>query len=174
MSDQHFIAVSDRSAAIWEYTASSTHKISSESLSQTETIIDYGGTGFGDQYTFKAADSGKGFGRDSKNATQSHRYSTGFGDVNKIVTLKNMPDHSPLSSNTVLIQSFEQYGSMASTGLGMGRGGVQDKGVGVPTKAQHALYCVAGHKFYYAKLPIYDSNRENVVNLGGSTMVREV
>lgn len=47
----------------------------------------------------------------------------------------------------------------------------QDKGMGSSSKPQHVLYCVAGHKLYAGTLPSYDKHNREMIHMGNNAIV---
>lgn len=189
LSDKHVLAVSERSAAVWEYNADPTPRAKARrsfvarAASHAATDGDClaagaDGVGYEGPTTANAGqqrDHYHGAGglggnaRDSTIARDKEAMVMGLGDggeVKRVLNIKNMPDLS-FTANTLMLPALEVRGSSGMSGMNMS----QDKSLGSSSKPQYVLYCVAGHKLYAGTLPSYDKHNREVIHMGNSGIV---
>ena len=87
------------------------------------------------------------------------------GEVKKVLNVKNMPD-TPFTSSTLMLPALEVRGSSSMNGMNS-----QEKGLGMPSKPQYVLYCIAGHKLYAGTLPSYDKHNREMIHMGNNAIV---
>lgn len=180
LSDKHVLSVSERSAAVWEYTAEEAPRVKSRRSFVNRTASHVHGdaenptTGaengaFDAQYA--GAREGLGginqgvAGPREKEPNSLHMGLGDTGDVKKVLNIKNMPDSS-FTASTLMLPALEVRGSSSMNSMNMG----QDKGLGSSSKPQYVLYCVAGHKLYAGTLPSYDKHNREMMNLGNGVL----
>ena len=159
LSDKHVLSVSDRSAAVWEYngyqllshqskkTPYAVQPLNNQQIN-SHTALDEVPTPVGPKDRADPLWMGLG----------------GQGEVKKVLSIKNMPVDSIMSSSTILLPEFEYRGAATVNSLTLS----QEKGVAIPTKLQYVLYCVSGHKLHAAKLPSFDKNLREAINVGNN------
>jgi hypothetical protein len=156
LSERHFLAVAERTAAVWEYTGEHVSKPALSALGSLEvaegaSVVGSGigaagvweseqpssggysradsyGTGFG---RAGVESGGSGFMKDSSvggvNAfSLQSSYATG-ADVRKVLTIRNMPSDGSFTASTVMVSAFDQ--PIVGSG-GIGGGGMLDKAGG--------------------------------------------
>jgi hypothetical protein len=193
LSDKHVLAVSERSAAVWEYTADETPRAkvrrsyAPRTASHTHGEAERWATGAADSGPHETSagavtgtqkdyyyQSGAGTGatmgaRECPTKEKDASMLMGLGDageVKKVLNIKNMPD-SAFSASTLMLPALEVRGSSGMNGMNMG----QDKGLGGSSKPQYVLYCVAGHKLYAGTLPSYDKHNRELIHMGNNAIV---
>ena len=200
LSDKHVLAVSERSAAVWEYTAEEPARSKSRHPYVTRTASHAhkwphdphnmgangadnayfdsaggngamnGGTHAQKEHHASSALGGSGLNRDAT-AQRDGYYPNmvmGLGDqgeVKKVLNIKNMPD-CPFTSSTLMLPALEVRGSASMNGMNG-----QEKGLGMPSKPQFVLYCIAGHKLYAGTLPSYDKHNREMIHMGNNAIV---
>ena len=88
----------------------------------------------------------------------------GRGAVHKVLNIENMPNHLSTAS-TVMISALESRASISFNSMNLS----QEKGIGVPSKPQHILYCISGHKLYAGRLPSFDRSHRDHIHVGAAT-----
>lgn len=203
LSDKHVLAVSERSAAVWEYTAEEPARSKSRHPYVTRTAShahnwphDPSHTGAGGaEGAYYDSAGGNGAMNGSAHAQKEYTHHThpssnpvggllnrdanaqrdgypsmvmGLGDqgeVKKVLNIKNMPD-CPFTSSTLMLPALEVRGSSSMNGMNG-----QEKGLGMPSKPQFVLYCIAGHKLYAGTLPSYDKHNREMIHMGNNAIV---
>lgn len=188
LSDKHVLSVSERSAAVWEYTADepirtkSRHPYVTRTASHAHHWPHEGSAQGGAEHAYfdsAAAQKehsahahlsgnfpGGGVARDP--SVQGSTMLMGLGDqgeVKKVLNVKNMPD-TPFTSSTLMLPALEVRGSSSMNGMNS-----QEKGLGMPSKPQYVLYCIAGHKLYAGTLPSYDKHNREMIHMGNNAIV---
>lgn len=194
LSDKHVLAVSERSAAVWEYTAEEPPRTKTKhSYVQRTASHAFPGHGHGQDPSAYGADGGAESAPSGREYT--HQYSGGNatgagvgvsgregggardregllmglgdqGEVKKVLNIKNMPD-SLFTASTLMLPALEIRGSATVNGMNLS----QEKGLGMPSKPQHVLYCIAGHKLYAGTLPSYDKHNRETIHMGNNAIV---
>ena len=200
LSDKHVLAVSERSAAVWEYTAEEPARSKSRHPYVTRTASHAqhwphdptsAGAGGAEGAYFDSA-GGTAAMNGSTHAQREHTHPSsnpvssllnrdaaaqrdgypsmvmGLGDqgeVKKVLNIKNMPD-CPFTSSTLMLPALEVRGSSSMNGMNG-----QEKGLGMPSKPQYVLYCIAGHKLYAGTLPSYDKHNREMIHMGNNAIV---
>lgn len=188
LSDKHVLAVSERSAAVWEYNADPTPRAKARrsfvARAASHATIDGEGAAPGaegggyeasstanapQKDYFYGAGGISGNPRESTMAGNKESMIMGLGDggeVKRVLNIKNIPD-SAFTANTLMLPALEVRGSSGMNGMNMS----QDKSMGSSSKPQYVLYCVAGHKLYAGTLPSYDKHNREAIHVGNSGIV---
>jgi len=181
------LSVSERSAAVWEYTADepirtkTRHPYVTRTASHAHHWPHEGGAQGGAEHAyFDSAAAQKehhahahlsgslpgGINREA--SVQGSSMLMGLGDqgeVKKVLNVKNMPD-MPFNASTLMLPALEVRGSSSMNGMNS-----QEKGLGMPSKPQYGLYCIAGHKLYAGTLPSYDKHNREMIHMGNNAIV---
>lgn len=176
------LAISDRSAAVWEYS------LGQHDLSTLWNSISYDPSSFRD-YT-DAVQQGKEHytnaanpinTSNSKDAPAFHTGPGGIGDFRRVLNIKNMSSDGVYAASNVILSSFDNISAnhsaaASSSAMSSMKYTALDKELGLSCKPQHILYCLAGHKMFSAFLPSFDlSGRDRVVlGAGGGHSNKEV
>jgi hypothetical protein len=191
LSDKHVLAVSERSAAVWEYNADETPRAKARKSYAPRTASHTHGeaerwaagaaesgphetsagavTGTQKDYYYQSATGTMAATREAAAKEKDASMLMGLGDageVKKVLNIRNMPD-SAFSASTLMLPALEVRGSSGMNGMNMG----QDKGLGGSSKPQYVLYCVAGHKLYAGTLPSYDKHNRELIHMGNNAIV---
>jgi hypothetical protein len=198
LSDKHVLAVSERSAAVWEYNADPTPraKVRRSFVARAASHAHVGA-----EHAAAGGDGGPHETSAPPTATQKDYYynyaspreggaasggfppreaapgrdrdaSTmlmGLGDGGEVKKVLNIKN-MPDSAFGPSTLMLPALEVRGSAGMnGMNMG--QDKGMGSSSKPQYVLYCVAGHKLYAGTLPSYDKHNRDVIHMGNSSIV---
>lgn len=185
LSDKHVLAVSERSAAVWEYTAEEPPRTKTKHSYVTRTAS-HAYPGHGADANAYGPDNGADAQPTPREYTHQHGNGAGVGamggreagregmlmglgdqgEVKKVLNIKNMPD-SLFTASTLMLPALEIRGSATVNGMNLS----QEKGLGMPSKPQHVLYCIAGHKLYAGTLPSYDKHNRETIHMGNNAIV---
>lgn len=158
LSDKHVLSVSDRSAAVWEYNGNQ--------LLSHQSKIPYAVQPLNNQINTHVAQDEVPTPSPKDRADPLWMGLGGQGEVKKVLSIKNMPVDNIMSASTILLPEFEYRGAATVNSLTLN----QEKGVAIPTKLQYVLYCVSGNKLHAAKLPSFDKNLREAINVGNNAV----
>lgn len=96
----------------------------------------------------------------------------GIGDFRRVMTFKSSNNECVYTTSNVMLASFDTVGHFPSNSTGIRYGGMIEKenswiyANSSGTRAQHALYCLSGHRLYTGLLPSYEiSNNRDRLNI---------
>jgi hypothetical protein len=194
LSERHFLAVSERSAAVWEYISDPVHTPSSllqtvpSSLNPTSSILSAGannnetgmltGTSTKEPTLYSNGLNATGTTNTSTTCQGFHVGLGGIGEVRRSLNIKSASEGVYSPSNLILT-SFDSSsllfgqnvpgaingpGGVSVSGGGIRYGGLE-RDIGLSSKPQHVLHCLSGHKMYSGFLPTFDVSSRDRINL---------
>ncbi|RYH21172.1 hypothetical protein EON65_21325 [archaeon] len=105
----------------------------------------------------------------SKDTSIFHTGLGGVGDFKRVLNIKNTTSDNVCNASNIILSSFDNLTASVpkDSAVSSMKYSALDKELGLASRPQHILYCIAGHKMFSAFLPAYDTSNRDRMNVTG-------